>query len=322
MKPEVILITGANGQIGTVLSKALADRFGEDNIITTDIQAAQAPIGHFELLNIMDRDRLDQLITQYQVTQIYHLVAVLSATGEAAPLKTWQINMEGLFNVLEASVAHQISKLFFPSSIAVFGDTTPKDNTPQHTVVEPTTVYGISKAAAEDWVHYYYKRHGLDIRSLRLPGIIGHQSMPGGGTTDYAVEIYHHAVQGKTYHCFLEADTRLPMLYMPDTIQSILQLMDAPKEQINVRTSYNLSGMAFTPAEVAASIRRHFPDFKIQYQPDFRQAIAESWNNSIDDTPAREDWGWSPQYDLDQMTDDMIHHLSLQYKTSIKSIIK
>lgn len=320
MKQPVILITGAYGQIGTVLSKALANRYGSSNIVTTDIKSPTATIGHFEQLNILDRKRLDELIKKYQVTQIYHLVSILSAKGEKNPGFTWKVNMDGLFNVLETSVEHQIEQLFFPSSIAVFGDTTPKINTPQTTVLEPTTVYGISKAAAEDWIHYYHKRYQLDIRSVRLPGIIGHEAMPGGGTTDYAVEIYHNAVNQEPFTCFLKKDTCLPMLYMADAIQAIIQLMEAPAENITIRTSYNLTAMSFTPEEITASIQQHLPDFKVTYQPDFRQSIADSWTDSIDDSAARSDWGWKPKYNLDQMTADMLTQLAVKYNQALKSI--
>lgn len=309
MSKPTILITGAGGQIGTVLSDALRQQYGSDRVIATDIRSSIYSSGIYEQLDIMDKDRLAQLIDQYQVTEIYHLVAILSAKGEANPLHSWQINMQSLFNVLEVARAKNIHKIFFPSSIAVFGNSAANDQTPQSTYLDPTTVYGISKAAAENWCNYYHQKYGMDIRSVRYPGIIGYQSMPGGGTTDYAVEIYHSAVKGEDYTCFLKPDTSLPMLYMDDAIRATIGLMSAPAEKIKIRTSYNLAGISFTPAEVTASIQSIFPNFKVNYQPDFRQAIADSWPNSIDDSAARQDWGWQPKFNLNQMTTEMIAQL-------------
>jgi nucleoside-diphosphate-sugar epimerase len=295
MESETLLIIGANGQIGTVLSKTLRQHYGTDRVICTDLRPSEHPEGPFELLNVMDRDRLSELIKTYNVRQIYHLAAVLSAKGEQQPLQTWEINMSGLFNVLEAAKDLGVKKIFWPSSIGVFGPETPRENTPQHTIVEPTTVYGISKVAGEHWCQYYFKKYGLDSRSLRFPGIIGYQSAPGGGTTDYAVDIYHKAVKEEPYECFLREDTRLPMIYMEDAIRATIELMEAPADQISIRTSYNLSGMDFTPAEITTSILKHYPNFKVRYKPDFRQEIADSWSDSIDDSQARKDWGWKTQ---------------------------
>lgn len=313
MTNDTILVIGANGQIGSVLTEALRQRFGEDRVISTDIRNPAHPVPHFELLDVLDAAKLAEIVDRHRITQIYHLAAVLSAKGEQAPLPTWDINMKGLLNVLEVAREKKVAKVFYPSSIAVFGPTTPRVDTPQFTAMEPTTVYGISKVAGELWSQYYWTRYGLDIRSVRYPGIIGYQSLPGGGTTDYAVDIFHKAVLGQHFECFLREDTRLPMLYMDDAIRGTLQLMDAPAEQIKVRTSYNLSAMSFTPAEITLEIRKHLPDFQVSYKPDFRQAIADSWTQSIDDSVARQDWNWSPRFDLASMTADMLEHLGGQY---------
>jgi nucleoside-diphosphate-sugar epimerase len=276
--------------------------------LATDIRSTELGEGPFELLDVLNGNRLHELVKRYRVSEIYHLAAILSARGEQNPKIAWDINMDSLFNVLDVAKEHQL-KVFFPSSIAAFGPNTPKVNTPQDTITQPTTVYGISKASGENWCQYYHLKYGLDVRSVRFPGIIGYQSLPGGGTTDYAVDIYHKALAGEVFTCFLEADTRLPMLYMDDAIQGVLQLMGAPSNQLSVRTSYNLAGVSFTPAEISAAIQQHIPDFSIRYEPDFRQAIADSWPQSIDDQQARRDWNWQPQYDLARMTADMLHHL-------------
>ncbi len=312
MTKETILITGANGQIGVVLAEALRQLHGRDAVITTDINGVVTEErGPFEILDVLDAKRMSELIQQYQVTQIYHLAAILSARGEQNPKWAWEVNIGSLFNVLEAAKNHGL-RVFYPSTIAVFGANTPKDLTPQETVTEPATVYGISKAAGENWCQYYFEKYGVDVRSVRFPGIIGYQSLPGGGTTDYAVEIFHRAVQGEAYSCFLAPETRLPMLYMDDAIRGMLDLMHADADKLTVRTSYNLAGVSFTPAEVASAIQSHLPDFKVSYAPDFRQKIAESWPRSIDDAVARRDWGWRPQYDLAAMTTDMIQHLQIK----------
>lgn len=311
MKKEIILMTGAGGQIGAVLTQALRRHYGVDNVIATDIRATSED-GPFELLDVLKAERLHELVRRYRVTQIYHLAAILSAKGELNPKTAWEVNMQGIMNVLIEAKNEKL-KIFFPSSIAVFGSRTPSTKTPQHTVLEPETVYGISKAASENWCQYFHKRYGVDVRSVRYPGIIGYETLPGGGTTDYAVDIYHQAVQHQTYECFLRQDTLLPMMYMPDAIRATLELMEAPPEKIKVRTSYNLSGMSFSPAEVAGEISKHIPDFTVRYKPDFRQQIADTWPNSIDDSAARADWGWQPRYDLAAMTVDMLKHLKERY---------
>lgn len=312
MKKENILIIGAGGQIGSVLTEALREMHGAAHVVATDLRPLPPQNGPAEILNALDGEALNALAQKWHITQIYHLAAILSATGEKDPMWAWDINMRSLFNVLEVARARKLNKVYFPSSIAVFGKEASRHATPQHGPLIPETVYGISKVAGENWLQYYWLKYGVDARSLRYPGIIGYQSMPGGGTTDYAVDIYHYATQRRDYQCFLRADTRLPMLYMPDAIRATLEVMEAPSERLSVRTSYNLAGMSFTPAEVAASIQRRVPDFKIAYEPDFRQAIADSWPETIDDSAARRDWGWQPEFDLDAMTDDMLHHLAAQ----------
>lgn len=318
MTNEKILVIGAGGQIGSVLIQQLAHLFGKTNIIASDLRAIPKWDGYFELLNVLDQSRLEQVVRQYHIKQIYHLAAILSAKGEENPLKTWEINMSGLFNVLETARKFELKKVFYPSSIAVFGEDAPAKNTPQNTFLNPSTVYGMSKAAGENWGQYYVQKYNLDVRSLRYPGIIGHESMPGGGTTDYAVEIYHQAVKGENYRCFLRKDSLLPMIYMRDAIRGTIELMQAPKSMIKTRTSYNLASMSFTPMEVAQAIQQHFPDFQVQFEPDFRQKIADSWPNSIDDSLARKDWGWQPEFDLEKMTADMIFHLKKQYRPALQ----
>lgn len=313
MTNEKILIIGANGQIGTVLTKVLRDAFGQDSVIASDLTAGTtSSSGPFETLDVLDAVRLGELIRQHDIGQVYHLAAILSAKGEQHPQWAWDVNMGGVFNVLEAAREYRL-KVFFPSSIASFGPFAERQNTPQHGPLEPTTVYGISKVAGELWSQYYHLRYGVDVRSLRYPGIISYQSMPGGGTTDYAVDIYHKAVLKEDFTCFLSAGTRLPMMYMDDAVRATLSLMEAPAEKIKLRTSYNLAAMSFTPAEIAAEIQKHYPEFRISYQPDFRQAIADSWPESIDDTDARRDWGWAPQFDLATMTTEMLAKLSEKY---------
>ncbi|WMI65722.1 NAD-dependent epimerase/dehydratase family protein [Aestuariibaculum sp. YM273] len=313
MKNEKILVTGAGGQLGSVLVEALKNKFGEDAVIASDLNPIKNYKGIYEQLDVTNINCLEYIVKKYKVTQIYHLAAILSAKGEQNPLQTWDINMKTLFNVLEVSVAEKVSKVFYPSSIAVYGDMAPKMNTAQSDFLNPSTVYGISKASGENWAQYYFLKYGLDVRSLRYPGVIGYQSLPGGGTTDYAVEIYHKAIKEENFECYLRADAMLPMIYMEDTIRATLELMDAPKESISVRTSYNLQGMSFTPEEITVSIQKYYPNFKVTYNPDFRQNIAENWPSSLDDHQARQDWGWQPKYDLDAMTQDMLKHLKEQY---------
>lgn len=307
--PKRILVTGAGGQIGTVLVRALREKYGQTQVLATDIRPLEGDV-LFEQLNILDAERLAQLVDQYEVGQIYHLAAILSAKGEADPLRTWDINMKGFFNVMEVAKNQALDKVFFPSSIGIQGKRTPKENVPQHSVFEPHSVYGISKLSSEFWCQYYYEKFGVDVRSLRYPGLISYESLPGGGTTDYAVDIFHHAVKGDDYECFLRDDSCLSMMYMPDAIRATLELMEAPAEQLSVRTSYNIAGMSFTPKEIYEAISKHYPDFKITYQPDFRQAIADSWSDSVDDTVAQKDWGWKADYNLDTMVEDMLKHLS------------
>ena len=313
MSQDKFLVIGAAGQIGTVLTESLRKSHGYTNVIATDIRDGQPGDACFEKLDVLDIGRMAEVVNKHHITQIFHLAAILSAKGEEAPLRTWEINMKGLFNVLEVAREMNVAKVFFPSSIAVFGAGVPKDQAPQDAVLKPTTVYGISKVAGELWCQYYWNRYQLDVRSLRYPGVIGYQSEPGGGTTDYAVEIFHKAMAGQAYRCFLKADSTLPMIYMDDAIRATLMLMDAPADAISVRTSYNVAGMSFSPAQIAAAIKKRIPEFSISYEPDFRQAIADSWPHSIDDTAARKDWGWHPTFDLDSMVDDMIAHLQMRY---------
>lgn len=308
---QCIMITGANGQIGTELTSALRSRYGVANVIATDIRPPEASEGNFELLDVMDATALRRLVADTGANVIYHLAAFLSASGEQRPLVAWELNMQGLLNVLEVA-SETGCRVFWPSSIAVFGAHAPRISCPQDTITQPTTVYGISKGAGENWCRYYYRTYGVDVRSIRYPGLIGHTAMPGGGTTDYAVDIFHHAVRGDVYTCFLHEDTALPMMYMPDAVAGTIQLMEAPAESINVRTSYNLSAFSFTPLELAKEISRHLPGFRMACHPDYRQAIAESWPQSIDDRFARNDWGWSPRFQLADMVCDMISHLSNQ----------
>jgi nucleoside-diphosphate-sugar epimerase len=309
MATEKILIVGSQGQIGLELTQELRVIYGNDNVIASDLKAPELSNEPFETLDIMDKNRLDEIFKKHNVTQVYLLAALLSATAEKNPRFAWDLNMEGLFNVLNAARDGVIKKVYWPSSIAVFGPTTPKKNTPQYTVMEPNTIYGISKQAGERYCEYYHQKYGVDVRSIRYPGLIGHKSAPGGGTTDYAVHIYHEALKNKKYECFLSADTALPMMYMPDALKATITLMEAPAEQVKIRSSYNVAGMSFNPEEIATEIRKYIPDFTMSYNPDFRQAIANSWPQSIDDTQAKTDWGWKPQYDLSSMTKDMLDNL-------------
>lgn len=306
---QKILVIGSSGQIGTELVKNLRNIFGTDQVIASDIRNTSESEGPYEQLDVLDNVRLFELIKKHEVTQVYLLAALLSATAEKNPLFAWDLNMKGLINVLELAREGHLSKVYWPSSIAVFGPTTPRINTPQHTIMEPTTVYGISKLAGERWCEYYFQKYGVDVRSLRYPGLIGYQSEPGGGTTDYAVHIFYEALQKKSYTCFLKPDTSLPMMYMSDGIKATINLMEAPAEQIKIRSSYNLAAMSFSPAELAQEITKHIPEFNISYAPDFRQPIAESWPAVIDDTVARSDWGWKNEFDLGRMTEDMLMQL-------------
>jgi nucleoside-diphosphate-sugar epimerase len=312
MVKDKILVIGASGQIGVELTLALRKIYGNDNVIASDLREENDLLkgtGPYVSLDVMNKEMLHVQVIRQHVTQIYLLAAILSATGEKNPNLAWHLNMQGLLNVLEIAREENIHKVYWPSSIAVFGPTTPKFNSPQQTIIEPSTVYGISKYAGEFWCNYYFQRYGVDVRSLRYPGLISYKSEPGGGTTDYAVEIFHEALEEKKYECFLKEDTYLPMMYMPDAIRATIELMDAPAEKINIRTSYNISSMSFSPAEIAAEIKKHIPEFDISYNPDYRQAIADSWPASIDDSVARNDWGWKHEYDLERMTKDMMANL-------------
>jgi nucleoside-diphosphate-sugar epimerase len=314
MVQERILVIGACGQIGVELTLALRRTYGANNVIASDIRPVHPLLsdGPYMIVNAVDEASLDMLIKREHITQVYLLAAVLSATGEQNPMRAWDLNMRSLLQLLEICVQEKVKKVYWPSSIAVFGPTTPRIDTPQATIVEPRTVYGVSKYAGELWCQYYHQRYGLDVRSLRYPGLISWKSDPGGGTTDYAVEIYHEALEKGQYTCFLKEDTYLPMMYMDDAIRATIELMEAPAEMIKTRMSYNLSGMSFSPREIADSIRKHIPDFSIDYAPDFRQLIAEGWPQSIDDSIAREHWGWAPKFDLDSMTADMLTNLRVQ----------
>jgi threonine 3-dehydrogenase len=309
MSKHIILIVGSNGQLGTVLTQKLRLIYGVYNVIASDLYEKIGFEDNFIRLDATDFKAVEEVVVTKKVTQIYHLAAILSAKGEQNPLGTWDLNMKTLFNVLEVSRLHKVNKIFFPSSVAVFGNNIDKENTLQSSNLTPSTVYGISKAAGENWGNYYYEKYGLDVRSLRYPGVVGYQSLPGGGTTDYAVDIYHKAVNNEVFECFLKASTTLPMIYMDDAIRATIELMEADREKITVRTSYNLSGMSFNPEQMALSIKKHYPNLKISYKPDFRQAIADSWPKCINDTAARNDWNWKPEYDLDQMTKVMIENL-------------
>lgn len=312
MRKEKILVIGASGQIGVELTLALRKVYGENQVIAADLREQNpllAGTGPYVSLDVMNKEMLHVQVIRQNITQIYLLAAILSATGEKNPSLAWNLNMQGLLNVLDIAREEKLSKVFWPSSIAVFGPSSPRQQCPQQTIIEPTTVYGISKYAGEFWCHYYWQRYGVDVRSVRYPGLISYKSEPGGGTTDYAVDIYHQALQKNQYTCFLKEDSYLPMMYMPDAIRATLELMEAPATSVRIRTSYNLSAMSFSPKEVAQSIQQHLPNFLINYSPDYRQAIADSWPQSIDDAVARADWGWKEEYDLNAMTADMLTQL-------------
>lgn len=312
MKKDKILILGAGGQIGVELTLALRNVYGEGNVVATDIRDEHELLkgtGPFEVLDAMDAAAIVNTVKKHGITQIYLLAALLSATGEKAPKKAWDINMQSLLQILDICVEHKLDKLYWPSSIAIFGSTTPKANTAQKTIVEPGTVYGISKYAGELWCQYYQNRWGLDVRSLRYPGLISWKSEPGGGTTDYAVDIFYEALKTKKYNCFLEENTYLPMMYMDDAIRGTLEIMEASAEKIRSRMAYNFSAMSFSPTELANVIKKSIPDFEISYAPDYRQQIAQGWPQSIDDADARSDWGWKHAFDVDKMAADMLKNL-------------
>ena len=307
-----ILIIGACGQIGTELTQKLRSIHGTENVIASDIRKLNVPVvneGPFEVINALDFNQIEALLEKYEITDVYMMAALLSATAEKNPAFAWDLNMNSLFHVLNLAKAGKIKKLFWPSSIAVFGPTTPKQQTPQFTIAEPTTVYGISKQAGERWCEYYHNIFGVDVRSIRYPGLISYTTLPGGGTTDYAVDIYHKALSDGTYECFLKEETTMPMMYMDDAIRATIEIMDAPAEKIKIRSSYNLAAISFDPKEIAEEIKKHIPDFTITYEPDFRQKIADSWPASIDDSSAREDWGWKHDFDLAEMTNIMLENL-------------
>lgn len=312
MRKEKILVIGASGQIGVELTLALRKIYGNNNVIASDLREENPLLtgtGPYVSMDVMNKEMLHVQVIRQGITQIYLLAAILSATGEKNPALAWHLNMQGLLNVLDIAKEEKLTKVYWPSSIAVFGPTSPKENCPQKTVIEPVTVYGISKYAGEFWCNYYFSKYGVDVRSLRYPGLISYKSAPGGGTTDYAVEIYLDALEDKKYNCFLKEDTYLPMMYMPDAIRATIELMEAPKEKISIRTSYNIASMSFSPKEIAGEIKKHIPEFEISYAPDYRQEIANSWPQSIDDSVARADWGWKHEYDLPLMTKDMLENL-------------
>jgi nucleoside-diphosphate-sugar epimerase len=315
MTKEKILVIGASGQIGVELTLALRKIYGAANVVASDLREENPLLhgtGPYVSLDVMNKEMLHVQVIRQNITQIYLLAAILSATGEKNPSLAWHLNMQGLLNVLDIAREEKLHKIYWPSSIAVFGPTSPRQNCPQQTIIEPTTVYGISKYAGEFWCNYYFNKYDVDVRSLRYPGLISYKSAPGGGTTDYAVEIFHEALEEKHYKSFLEKDTYLPMMYMPDAIRATIELMEAPKENIRTRTSYNISAMSFSPEEIGREIKKHIPEFSMDYQPDYRQSIANSWPQSIDDSVARKDWGWKHEYDLAHMTKDMLENLKAE----------
>lgn len=314
MAKNRILITGALGQLGKELTEKLNQYHNSENIILTDIhsQGTSDNSNHFEVLDVLNQEEINKIIERHNIGQIYHLAAVLSAKAEKNPLVAWNANMEGLVNILEAARTHDIDSIFWPSSIAVYGTNTPKVNTPQTTVMDPNTVYGISKLAGERWCAYYNEHFNMDIRSLRYPGLIGYRSMPGGGTTDYAVEIFHSAIKNESYTCYLEKDVRLPMMYMDDAVRAALELMEAGKSRLTINSGYNISGFSLTPEELYNEIKKHHPNFSIKYEPDYRQKIALSWPESIDDRQARQDWNWKPTYDIKRMTRDILDNIKVK----------
>ena len=306
---ERILVIGACGQIGTELTLKLRELYGDENVIASDIRNGNSDLmnsGPFEILDAKDEEAIKAIVAKYDIDQVYLMAAMLSATAEKIPMAAWDLNMDSLFHILNLAKDKKISKVFWPSSIAVFGKTTPKDNTPQTTVMEPSTVYGISKQTGERWCEYYFRKFGVDVRSIRYPGIISYKTLPGGGTTDYAIEIFHEALKNGKYTSFLAEDAELPMMYMSDAIKATVDIMQAPEEKVKIRSSYNLAAVSFTPEMIAKEIEKQLPEFQISYEPDFRQQIAESWPSSIDDSAAREDWGWQHSYDLEDIVTRML----------------
>lgn len=314
MVRDKILVIGANGQLGCVLSVALQKIFGKENVILSDIKPNPYFKSHFKQIDAMVYNQIEDVVKKHSITQIYHLAAILSAAGETYPLRTWELNMKMMLNVFEVARKNRVIKVFFPSSIAVFGKNVARSKATQSSILNPATVYGISKAAGENWVQYYFDQYGLDVRSLRYPGIIGYKSMPGGGTTDYAVEIYHSAVKKEKYICCLNPDTKLPLIYMDDAIRATIEIMQITKENIRIRTSYNLASMSLSPIEIATEIQKIYPGLKVEYSTDHRQDIAATWPSEIDDQQARKDWNWQPKYDLNQMSIIMLKQLEKKYK--------
>ncbi|MET6991168.1 NAD-dependent epimerase/dehydratase family protein [Sediminicola arcticus] len=311
--PKSILILGACGQIGTELTYTLRERYGNNQVIASDIREGDKDLmasGPFELLDATNYGTLEDVVMHYEIDEVYLMAAMLSATAEKFPMRAWNLNMNSLFNVLNLAKDKKISKVFWPSSIAVFGPNTPKEHTAQNTIMEPSTVYGISKQTGERWCEYYFNKYGVDVRSVRYPGLISYKTLPGGGTTDYAVEIYHKALTDKEYTCFLGEDTKLPMMFMDDAIRATIMIMESDPEKIKVRSSYNLAAMSFTPKEMAENIKKNIPEFKMSYAPDSRQQIADSWPSSIDDSVAQKDWGWKPEFNLERTSQEMLDNLS------------
>ncbi len=311
-RDEKILVVGACGQIGVELTLNLRKMYGEGTVIASDLREEHPLLkgtGPYVSLDIMNKETFHVLVLRYNITQVYLLAAILSATGEKNPVLAWHVNMQSLLNVLEVAKEEGLHKIYWPSSIAVFGPESPKDDTPQHTIIEPTTVYGISKFAGERWCEYYFRRYNIDVRSLRYPGLISYKSQPGGGTTDYAIEMFHDAISEGSYTSFLKEDTYLPMMYMPDAIRATIELMEADATKLSIRSSYNIGAMSFSPKEISEEIKKHMPGFSIDYEPDSRQKIADSWPKSIDDSRAQNDWGWKPEYDISRMTEDMLENL-------------
>jgi len=315
-----ILITGAAGQIGSELAVSLRERYGNENVVL-GVHRRELPEdlkeGPWEKIDVTDRKEIDKIIEEYEIDTVYHLAAILSAKGEKNPQLAFKVNIIGTYNILEAGVKYNLEKIIIPSSIAVFGPETPKENTPNETILRPTTMYGITKVTGELLGNYYFKKYGLDVRGLRFPGIISWKTLPGGGTTDYAVEIFYYAVQGKKYTCFLKEDTYLPMMYMPDAIRALIELAEAPLKNLKHHADFNITAMSFSPRELVAEIRKYIPDFEVEYKPDYRQEIADSWPKSIDDSSAREEWGWKPEYDLPSMVKDMIIHIGEKFGKKI-----
>lgn len=310
---DKILIIGSGGQVGTDLAAFLRGVHGRENVICSDIKPADEKMldeGPYEVLNVLDNQAIGDSFSRHKPKVIYHLAAMLSATAEKYPKEGWELNMNGMFNIFDAALEHQVQRVFWPSSIAVFGPNTPRINTPQDTVMDPNTIYGISKLAGERYAEYYFQKRGLDVRSIRYPGLIGWKALPGGGTTDYAVDIFHQALKTQSYTCFLKADTVLPMMYMDDAIKATVDITEAPSELVKIRSSYNLSGMSFDPQTLAEAIRKKIPNFEMSYDIDHRQKIADSWPQSIDDSRARADWNWKPDFDIDAMVADMLKNLA------------